>query len=125
MNRVLALSNEKKMFTDFRKRMGGKINLKLAVYSDALALIENFASFHTQLVILDLDLLDRRILKLIKVLRNIQKDVKIIAILSKEKLPVCPEVLSMGIVSYIIKPISLKILSDLIISILNIQLINN
>ena len=124
MTRVLALSREKEIFTDVRTRMREKPKFELRTYSDTVNLIENFISFHTQLVILDLDLLDRQILKLINVLRVINKEVKIILVLSQDKMSVCSKAVSLGVISYLIKPVSSTNLSKLILSTLTPKNLN-
>jgi response regulator of citrate/malate metabolism len=82
-------------------------------------------SLHSELVILDLDLLGEQVTHLMNVLRNIKKNVQFILILSTDKMPICPEAISLGVISYILKPCSAKNLGNLIQSTLNKLKVHN
>lgn len=116
MNRILALSKEKKLFSEIQTGLNKNIPLELITFPDTLNLIEKYVSIHIQLVILDIDLLNGQLVKLINILRSINKNVKIILISSKDKLPVCSKALSLGILSYLLKPVSVTSLTNLILS---------
>lgn len=119
MFRVLALTEENGLYAgvrDFVKKDRGDIGI--ITYSSTVDLLEKFSAVHTDLVILDVDILDDQALKLINILRSIKKDSRIMLILSKDKMAICSAAFSLGIVSYLVKPITTENLYDIIASVL-------
>ena len=125
MKRIMALSEEKKMFDNVLLKIKKDNYLELKIFSDSLNLIDDFVTHHTELVILDLDLLNEKIIKLINTLKTIKKNVQIILILSKDKMPICTKALSLGVLTYFLKPISPTNMSNLILSALKTKNITN
>ncbi len=121
MYRVLVLSEEKVLFEKIVNMIGQQEEIEISTCPDSLDLLEKFFSLYTELVVLDLDLLNNQIMKLINILHSFKKNLKIILILSEEKMSICPSVCSLGVVSYLIKPFSLKNAADIISSALKIQ----
>jgi len=66
------------------------------------------------LVILDIDLLSEQVLKLINILQSIKRNSQIILVLSKDKMAICSAAFSLGIVSYLVKPVSTRNMYDVI-----------
>jgi len=122
MERILALTNEKDLFYGIQEKIKDKTNIDIKTCIDNLNLIEKFVSQHTELVILDIDLLNDRVIKLINILRSINKSLKIILILSNDKMSICSHALSLGVVSYLIKPISIDNLTKIITATLKINI---
>lgn len=122
MERVLALTTEKELFEQIQERFEEQTAIDIKTYIDNLNLIEKFISQHTELVVLDIDLLNETVIRLINILRTINKNLKIILILSSDKMPICSQALSLGVVSYLIKPVSIENLSRIISATLRIKL---
>ena len=123
MDRILILSAENNLFSKVQEAMGKNNNAEIEIITcaDSLNLIENYVSQHTELVILDIDMIKEGAIKLINIIRSIKKNVQIILILSKKNMSICSEVLSLGIVSYLIKPFSIENLSKIVIATLKIK----
>lgn len=116
MNRILALTKEKKLIREIERVVLDDISVDVEIYTDMLEFIENLHIRFTQLVILDIDLLQEKINKLISVIRSIRRDCKIILILSQKNMDICSSALQMGIVSYLIKPVSVLNVYNIILS---------
>jgi response regulator of citrate/malate metabolism len=116
MKRVLALTNEDRIFAEVKNNINEFENIEIVTFPDSLNLIDNFVNNHTELIILDLDLLNGEVIKLMKILRAIKKNSQIILILTENKIKECSKAISMGVVSYILKPVSEIELTNLVIS---------
>ena len=125
MPRVFAITKEEELLKELNKALGCSQDLQFSSYVTPLKLIENYTSMHSELVIVDLDLLGDQATHLMNVLRNIKKNVQFILILSPDKMPICSEAISLGVISYILKPCSGKNLSNLILSTLNKLKVHN
>lgn len=125
MNRILALTKEKELIREIERVVLEDVSVDIETYTDMLEFIENLHTRFTQLVILDIDLLLEKIIKLISVIRSIRKDCKIILILSQENMAICSSALQMGIVSYMIKPVSVLNVYNIILSMLEHKTIDN
>ena len=122
MERILALTTEKDLFTGIQEKIQDNADIDIKTCIDNLNLIEKFVSQHTELVILDIDLLKEKVIKLINILRSINKNLKIILILSNDKMSICSGALSLGVVSYLIKPISINNLAKIISATLKVSI---
>lgn len=122
MERILALTTEKDLFTGIQEKIQDNADIDIKTCIDNLNLIEKFVSQHTELVILDIDLLQEKVIKLINILRSINKNLKIILILSNDKMAICSSALSLGVVSYLIKPISINNLAKIISATLKVSI---
>jgi response regulator of citrate/malate metabolism len=121
MERVLILTENEELFYKLKKKFSEGLEIQIVTCTDSLNLIENYTSQHTELVILDIDMLKNGVSKLINILRSIKKNVQIILILSKTNMSICSEVLSLGVVSYLIKPVSVDNLSKIVLATLKIK----
>lgn len=120
MQKVLALTNEKELMAQIEDSIKSHSSIKISVSSDYLDLVENYQRRHAQLVILDVDLLNGRVVQLINVLRAMKKDCRILLMLSPDKMSLCSQAVSLGMVSYLIKPICIQNARNIICSALNI-----
>ncbi|MFQ6115413.1 MAG: response regulator [bacterium] len=116
MGRILALTEEIEMIEEVEQLLQDEIQVEIAVHGDTLDFLENLLERYTQLVILDLDILREKVTKLIHIIRSIHKDCKIILILSQEKMSICSTALSMGVFSYLIKPVAVLNAYNIILS---------
>lgn len=121
MDRILILSGENDLLSEVQKKINDKAEIEIIACEDSLNLIENYVSQHTELVILDIDMIKEGAIKLINIIRSIKKNVQIILILSKRNMSICSDVLSLGIVSYLIKPFSIENLSKIVFATLKIK----
>jgi len=122
MDRILALTNEKELFSEIQEKIQDRTEIDIITCMDNLNLIEKFVSQHTELVILDIDLLNEKVIKLINILRAINKNLKIILMLSNDKMSICSLALSLGVVSYLVKPVSNDNLTKIISATLKIKI---
>lgn len=116
MYRALALTEEESLLDEVQKMTTSSKKFEVKTFTDSLLFLENFLSLHSETVILDIDLLGEQVIRLIHIIRLISKSTPVILILSKEKMPICLTVFSLGIVSYLIKPLSAEALFDYISS---------
>lgn len=123
--RILALTDEDHLIADLEDRINQSSPAEIIVTTSYLDLIEHYSRRHARLLILDADLLDEKMIQLIRIVRSIKKNSSILLLLSREKIPLCSEALSLGVVSYLIKPISVTNAADIICSSLEINSRNN
>lgn len=122
MYRILALSQDKDLYAGVRDFLGDSSDIEIKIFTNNLDFLEKFSSLHTELVILDIDLLNEQVLKLINILQSIKRNSQIILILSKDKMAICSTAFSLGVVSYLIKPVSTKNVYDVISTALQKQI---
>ncbi len=124
MYRILALTNENGLFKDVEKTLLNDINVEVKSSSDIWDVLQNLQQKYTHLVILDIDVLFDDVKKLIDIIRAIQKDCKVILILSQQNMSICSSALTMGLVSYLIKPFSALNANKIIIATLLKDIMN-
>jgi len=125
MHRILALTSDKETSIELKNALSKPDSIEMLSYSSTLDLLESFQNFHSNLVILDIDLLKDEVTKMINLLRSSRSDFKLILILSSENMSFCSKALSLGVVSYLIKPISISNSVKIISSALNITIESN
>lgn len=106
MNRILVLSSESGLITDFQDTLKGLSKTEVTCYQSCCELMEGFLTLHTDMIILDIDFLKDRVTHLINVLKLVKSSIVIVLILSEEYISICKQALPMGIHSYLIKPVS-------------------
>jgi response regulator of citrate/malate metabolism len=119
MQKILVFSKDVELFLEVEESLKKNDKIEFLLFQHSLELVNHFLSYYASLVILDIDLLKNEILEMIQVLRNIHTNSRIILILSPENMPICSEALSLGVVSYQIKPLSSKNVTELISSVLH------
>ena len=124
MYRILAFTKEKDLIGDVEQAILEDVEIEIKTSSDILQFLENLLKNYTQFVILDVDLLCENVNKVIDITRSIQKDCKIILVLSQKNMPICSSALTKGIVTYFIKPISVSNAYKIILSALRIEMKN-
>jgi len=116
MNQILVLSEDQDYFSNISKTIQSLDHFEIHIFKNNLELINYSLTNYSQLVILDLDILKSETFEMIQILRSLHSDTKIALFLSSENMPICSEVLSFGLLSYQIKPVStestLKIISS-------------
>lgn len=125
MNHVLALTREDQLFQKVAEFIEENKTTEILTFSNSLELIDYFLKNYAQLVVLDIDLLGDETHKMIEVLRSIQKETKIVLILSEKYMAICSATLSMGVLSYQMKPVSVSNAVKLITSVLQTSLTHN
>ncbi|MGD9898061.1 MAG: hypothetical protein AB7T22_02940 [Calditrichaceae bacterium] len=108
MKRLLVLSSEHGLVEDFQSTLDGLCKIEVTCYQSCCELMEGFLTLHTDMIMLDIDLLKERVTHLINVLKLIKNSIVIILILSEEHISICKQALPLGIHSYLIKPVSGK-----------------
>lgn len=108
MQRVLALTPETELIADIRDTLKSQFPIEITACVDQLDFLENFQKKHSELVILDIDYLDKQTTKMMRILKNMGKDCEFILLLSEKKITICSEALSIGVFTYLIKPVSVK-----------------
>lgn len=102
----MVLSAETEWFEQISRNLDEEEQWEILMHSNVLEFLEHFLSRFPALVILDIDLLGKEINRVIKILRSLKKDLKIMLILSSEKVAICSQALSLGVLTYLLKPIS-------------------
>jgi DNA-binding NtrC family response regulator len=114
MYRILALSQDKDLYAGVRDFLESSKDIEIKTFVNNLDFLEKYASVHTDMVILDIDLLNEQVLKLINILQSIKRNSQILLILSKDKMSICSAAFSRGVISYLIKPVSTRNVYDMI-----------
>jgi len=119
MNKVLVLSQDKALFQRVEGDIVSKDSIRLYTFSNSLDLIKYYLTNYASLILLDADIVRNDVLKLIEILHNINQEAKLIILVSPENMALCSSALSLGILSYQVKPVSPENMVDLIFSVLH------
>ena len=120
MNRILVLTTDQDLFSVVEDSLNKLEKVEIKTFDHSLELVNHYLSHYASLIILDIDLLKHETFQMIQVLRSIHAQTKIVLFLSPENMPICSSALSMGVLSYQIKPISEEKLVEIIASLLQI-----
>ena len=118
MKRVMILARQDDWEMDYLEAELEKMRLTIDKGEHSMDFLEKFARSYAQLVVLDVDLLGERLGQLVRILRSLNSEVKLLLVLSPNNLKYCSEVISMGGVNYFIKPVSMKNLVQIVQSFL-------
>jgi DNA-binding NtrC family response regulator len=118
MNQILVLTQETEISLEIERNLKTLGSLKIYTFSNSLELINHYLTNYASLIILDCDILKNDILPLIQSLQSINQNAKIIILLSQAQMKVCSSVLSLGILSYQIKPVNITNIVEIITSVL-------
>jgi DNA-binding response OmpR family regulator len=125
MNQALILTEEEEYFSEIIKNVQNLNNFEVHIFDNSLELINYFLTNYAQLVILDLDLLQNETFEMVQILRSLHSDSKIVLFLSPKYMPICSEILSLGVLSYQVKPVpaerTLEIISSALHNNINSQ----
>jgi len=122
MQKILVFSADVELFLEVEESLKKNEEIEFLLFQHSLELVNHFLSYYASLVILDIDLLKSEILEMIQVLRNIHANSRIVLILSQENMPICSAALSLGVLSYQIKPLSSTNVTELVSSILRVPI---
>ncbi len=112
--------DEAGVITQIEEEINRHDSVEILVAGDGLQLVEEQAIRRTSVILLDADLLQDRLLRLITILRTVDSHCKIVLFLSSENLPLCEKTLPLGMVWYFYKPVPVANTANLICSFLNI-----
>jgi response regulator of citrate/malate metabolism len=121
MNQALILTEEKEYFSGILKNVQDMNNFEVHIFDNSLELINYFLTNYAQLVILDLDLLQNETFEMVQILRSLHSNSKIVLFLSPIYMPICSETLSLGVLSYQVKPVPQERTLEIISSALHIN----
>ncbi len=119
MNKVLVLSQDKTLFQQVEGEIVSKDSIRLYTFANSLDLIKYYLANYASLILLDADIVKSDVLKLIEIIHNINHEAKLILLVSPENISLCSSALSLGILSYQVKPVSTENMVDLIYSVLH------
>lgn len=122
MQRILALTKEQELIKEIQQLLEECITIEVETCTDSLDFVDNYLNRYSKLIILDIDLLTEKTTKLIHIIRSVQKECKILLILSQKNMSYCSAALAMGIVSYLIKPFSALTAYKIICSTLKLEI---
>ena len=105
MNKVLVLSQDKTLFQRVEGEIVSKDSIRLYTFTNSLDLIKYYLANYASLILLDADIVKSDILKLIEIIHNINQEAKLILLISPENMSICSSALSLGILSYQVKPV--------------------
>jgi len=100
------LTKEHQLSDKIREELEKDSVYQLKTFTQTLGFLEHFLEWYPQMVILDVDLMKSDTLKFIRILQKLKKDLKILLIASSRNISICSQALSMGIITYLLKPIS-------------------
>jgi len=115
----LVLSQDKYLFQKVEGEIESKDSIHLYTFSNSLDLIKYYLANHASLILLDADIVKSDVLKLIEIIHDINQQAKLILLLSPENMSLCSTALSLGILSYQVKPVSAESMVELIFSVLH------
>ncbi|MEJ2536369.1 MAG: hypothetical protein P8048_04845 [Calditrichia bacterium] len=118
MNKVLVLSQDKTLFQRVEGEIVSKDSIRLYTFTNSLDLIKYYLANYASLILLDADIVKSDVLKLIEIIHNINQEAKLILLISPENMSICSSALSLGILSYQVKPVSPENMVELIFSVL-------
>lgn len=118
--RILSLTDDRDLISRIEQEISRYEKVEILVVDDGLELVEEQAIRRTSVIILDADLLQDRLNRLITILRTVDSHCKIVLFLSSENLPLCEKALPLGMVSYFFKPVPVTNAATLVCSSLNI-----
>ena len=121
MQNVVLLVEDQSQFEEIGKQLMKEHDLRFHFFGNCLQFIEFVISNYADLVIIDLSIVKDRINYLIRILKRLQSDIRIILLLSKEQVKHCSDILTLGVLSFQIKPISPDTAMQIIASTLNIR----
>jgi DNA-binding NtrC family response regulator len=121
MYRIVTLTCEQDFVHELEGYLKSNTSIEINNFSNSLDLIDFCLKKYAQVCILDIDLLQQDIIKLIEVIHSIHQETQIILLVSEENTNICPEAFSRGVSSYQIKPISAKNFIRIIESTLSIS----
>ncbi|MEJ2049602.1 MAG: response regulator [Calditrichota bacterium] len=119
MNKILVLSQDRYLFQKVEGEVESKDSIRLYTFSNSLDLIKYYLANHASLILLDADMVKSDVLKLIEIIHDINQQAKLILLLSPENMSLCSAALSLGILSYQVKPVSAESMVELIFSVLH------
>lgn len=119
MNKVLVLSQDKTLFQRVEGEIVSKDSIRLYTFTNSLDLIKYYLANYASLILLDADIVKSDVLKLIEIIHNINQEAKLILLVSPENISICSSALSLGILSYQVKPVSPENMVELIFSVLH------
>lgn len=122
MQRILALTKENELIKEIQRLLEDCVEIQVETCTDSLDFVDNYLNRYSQLIILDIDLLAEKTTKLIHIIRSVQKECKILLILSQENMSFCSDALPLGVVSYLIKPFSALTAYKIICSTLKLKI---
>ena len=122
MNQALILTEEKEYFSGIIKNVQNVNDFEIHIFDNSLELINYFLTNYAQLVILDLDLLQNETFEMVQILRSLHSDSKIVLFLSPKYMPICSETLSLGVLSYQVKPVHQERTIEIINSALHLNI---
>ncbi len=121
MQNVVLLVEDRSQFEEIGKQLMKEYDLKFHFFENCLQFIEFIISNYADLVIIDLAIARDRINYLIRILKRLQNDIRIVLLLTKDQVRHCSDILTLGVLSFQIKPISTDTAMQIIASTLNIR----
>ena len=117
--RLLSLTDDQDLISRIEEEIARQVPVEILVTDDGLELVEEQAIRRTSVILLDVDLLQDRLQRLITILRTVDSHCKFVLLLSPENLSYCERVLPYGMVWYFFKPVSPVNAANLICSFLH------
>lgn len=102
MKQVIILTAEK----TFQGTPDSNYDFKIQSFQACCTFLESFLSNHSDLVILDIDLLEQRVIHVLKLIKLLKSSVPVILVLSDKHITTCKNALPIGILAYLMKPVS-------------------
>jgi len=123
--RILSLTEDRELISEIEDAINRHVQVEILVADDGLELVEEQAIRRTSVIILDADLVQQRLHRLITILRTVDHHCKLVLFLHAENLPVCEKVLPFGMIWYFFKPVPVENAARLILSCLNVSVENS
>ncbi|MGD9489272.1 MAG: response regulator [Calditrichaceae bacterium] len=102
MKHVIILTDEE----IFEEKPDSDFDFEIQTYKACCTFLESFLSNHYELVILDIDLLEQRVMHILKIIKLLKNSVPVILVLSDSHIATCKKALPYGILAYLMKPVS-------------------
>lgn len=118
---VLVLTEETGLFGEVKEMMQQYKAFDMRIYGNHLDLLDSFSTLHPEMIILDIDMVNEQVFKLINVLKSLQKSLNILLIGSTDKIALISNAFAAGVNSYLVKPLSADNVCDFLIASLKLQ----
>ncbi len=105
MRTIMVLTAEPSLFIKRNHLEAQEETIDIRIYTDVLDFMEAFLQAHPQLVILDIDVFNGRISQMVNILTAMEKQLKLLLLLPKEKLKSISRRVVLSDLPYLIKPV--------------------
>jgi DNA-binding NtrC family response regulator len=118
--RILALTDDAGLIDRIETHIKEFAPIEISRTTDGLDLVSQYAFRHAKLVLIDASLISDRVNQLIALMRRLDAGCSILLFVPQDGISICTRALSLGRISYLVKPVSALSAASLICSALDL-----